>query len=276
MPAFCSLSFSTITEPSLPALIAIWRTGSSRARLTILIPVCTSPASLKVATSSITSIKAVPPPGTKPSSTAARVAFKASSIRYLRSFNSVSVAAPTLITATPPANLAKRSWSFSLSNSEVVSAICFLSCSTRSAICALSPAPSTIVVFSFVTVTRPAVPNWSKVVSFNWRPRSSVITVAPVKTAISCNISLRRSPKPGALTATTLNVPRILFKTSVGNASPSTSSAMINNGRPCSTMDCNNGKTSWMLEIFLSVTKIYGFSRSASILSLSVTMYWER
>ena len=68
-------------------------------------------------------ISAVPPPETIPSSTAARVEFNASSIRNLRSFNSVSLAAPTLITATPPANLAKRSCNFSLSNSESVSSI---------------------------------------------------------------------------------------------------------------------------------------------------------
>ena len=40
---------------------------------------------------------------------AARVEFKASSIRSFSSFNSVSVAAPTLTTATPPASFAKRS-----------------------------------------------------------------------------------------------------------------------------------------------------------------------
>ena len=55
------------------------------------------------ATAPYTFTSAVPPPDTIPSSTAARVAFNASSIRSLRSFNSVSVAAPTLITATPPA-----------------------------------------------------------------------------------------------------------------------------------------------------------------------------
>ena len=47
-----------------------------------------------------------------PSSTAARVACRASSTRAFFSFLSVSVAAPTLITATPPASLASRSWSF--------------------------------------------------------------------------------------------------------------------------------------------------------------------
>ena len=58
-------------------------------------------------------MRVVPPPGTIPSSTAALVALSASSIRNLRSLSSVSVAAPTLITATPPANLAMRSWIFS-------------------------------------------------------------------------------------------------------------------------------------------------------------------
>ncbi len=114
------------------------------------------------------------------------------------------------------------------------------------------------------------------VASFNSRPKSSVITVPPVKIAMSSSIALRRSPNPGAFTATTLNVPRILFKTSVGNASPSTSSAMINNGFDCCKICSNNGKISWMLEIFLSVIKMYGFSNAASILSLSVTMYCDK
>jgi len=43
------------------------------------------------------------------------VACMASSTRAFFSFSSVSVAAPTLMTATPPTNLARRSWSFSLS-----------------------------------------------------------------------------------------------------------------------------------------------------------------
>src|SRR6266699_2133023 len=56
-----------------------------------------------------------PPPGRTPSSTAARVAWSASSTRSLRSFTSTSVAPPTRITATPPASLASRSCSFSRS-----------------------------------------------------------------------------------------------------------------------------------------------------------------
>ena len=241
----------------------------------MLIPVNSSPSASRSSKEAITLTSAVPPPGTNPSSTAARVAFKASSIRYFFSFNSVSVAAPTRITATPPANLARRSWSFSLSKSEVVSLICCLIIATRSAICSWLPEPSTMVVSSLVTVTLFAWPNCSIVTSFKFKPRSSVITVPPVKMAISSSCSLRRSPKPGALTATTLKVPRILFNTKVGNASPVMSSAMIKSERLCSTTDWSNGKMSWMLAIFLSVIKMYGLSRLASILSLSVTMYCD-
>ena len=49
---------------------------------------------------------------------------------------------------------------------------------------------------------------------------------------MSFSISLRRSPKPGALTAQTCSVPRSLLTTSVASASPSTSSAMISSGLP--------------------------------------------
>ena len=51
----------------------------------------------------------MPPPGTIPSSTAARVALSASSTLSFLSLTSTSVEPPTLITATPPDNLAKRS-----------------------------------------------------------------------------------------------------------------------------------------------------------------------
>jgi hypothetical protein len=49
---------------------------------------------------------------------------------------------------------------------------------------------------------------------------------------MSSSIALRRSPKPGAFTAATLSVPRILLTTSVARASPSTSSATISSGLP--------------------------------------------
>jgi len=110
-----SLTFSTITEPSRPQLEAIWRTGSSIARIMIWRPRSCSPSSLSSATALMQRIKATPPPGTTFSSTAARVALSASSTRAFFSFISISVAAPTLMTATPPISLARRSWSFSRS-----------------------------------------------------------------------------------------------------------------------------------------------------------------
>jgi hypothetical protein len=48
-----------------------------------------------------------PPPGTMPSSTAARVAWVASSTRSFFSLTSTSAAPPTRITATPPARLSQ-------------------------------------------------------------------------------------------------------------------------------------------------------------------------
>ena len=84
-----------------------------------------------------------------PSSRAARVACSASSTRCFFSFISVSVAAPTLTTATPPDSLARRSWSFSRSKSESVFSISDLICLMRPLIASVSPAPSTIVVVSF-------------------------------------------------------------------------------------------------------------------------------
>ena len=177
-------------------------------------------------------------------------------MRSFISFNSVSVAAPTLITATPPDNLAKRSCNFSRSNSEVVVSICDLITATRLAIASGLPAPSTMTVLSLSTVTLLACPSASMVASFNSRPRSSVITVPPVKIAMSSSMALRRSPNPGALTATTLKVPRILFKTSVGRASPSTSSAMIKSGRLLCRILSSNGRISWIFDTFLSVIKI--------------------
>ena len=72
-----------------------------------------------------------------PSSIAARVAETASSIRCFFSLSSTSVAAPTLITHTPPASFARRSWSFSRSQSESVFSISALIWLTRPSTSAL-------------------------------------------------------------------------------------------------------------------------------------------
>ena len=76
-------------------------------------------------------MSATPPPGTWPSSRAARAACSASSTRCFFSFISVSVDAPTLTTATPPDSFASRSWSFSRSKSESVFSISDFSCLIR-------------------------------------------------------------------------------------------------------------------------------------------------
>ena len=110
---------------------------------------------------------AVPPPATMPSSTAALVALRASSMRSFLSFISTSVAAPTLMTATPPASLASRSCSFSRSKSEVTVAIWLRIWAMRSAMACLSPEPPTMVVFSLVTLTWRAVPSMDRLASFS-------------------------------------------------------------------------------------------------------------
>ena len=63
-------------------------------------------------------------------------------------------------------------------------------------------------------------------------PRSSMTGVAPVSAAMSWSMALRRSPKPGALTAQHWKMPRSLFTTSVASASPSTSSAITSSDLP--------------------------------------------
>src|SRR3954449_6220649 len=175
---------------------------------------------------------ATPPPGTMPSSRAARVAWRASSTRCFFSFISVSVAAPTFTTATPPDSFARRSWSFSRSKSASVFSTAALIWLMRPLIASDSPAPSMSVVVSFASTTRRARPSCESCVFSSLRPISSVMTSPPERIAMSSSMRLRRSPKPGALTATPVKVPRSLFTTSVARVSPSTSSAMISSGLP--------------------------------------------
>ena len=134
-----------------------------------------------------------------------------------------------------------------------------------------APAPLTIVVLSLLMVTFSAVPNKSMVALSNLMPFSSEITIPPVRIAMSSNISLRRSPNPGALTAATFKAPLKRLTTRVVNASPSISSAMINKGRPDCAVASKIGRISFKEEIFLSWIKMYGFSNSTSIFSVFVT-----
>ena len=132
------------------------------------------------------------------------------------------------------------------------------------------PAPSTIVVLSLSTLIFLQDPR-SLIFTFsNLIPRSSDIKVPPVKIAISSNIAFLLSPKPGALTATTFKPPLNLFTTKVAKASPSTSSAMINNDLDDWTTDSKSGTIDCKLDNFFSHNKISGLSNSATILSALV------
>ena len=153
----------------------------------------------------------------------------------------------------------------------MVVSICALIWLTLDLISFLFPEPLTIVVLSLSIVTFSAVPSISKVVFSNVNPLSSETTVPPVKIAISSSIAFLLSPNPGALTAAIFNDPLSLFTTSVARASPSISSAIIKSGLPDWATGSNIGSKSFITDIFLSVIKIWGVSRSASIFSESVT-----
>ena len=103
------------------------------------------------------------------------------------------------------------------------------------------------------------------------KPLSSDITVPPVKIAISSSIAFLLSPNPGAFTAAIFNAPLSLLTTKVAKASPSTSSAITSNGFPLWATGSKTGRRSFIAEIFLSYSKIYGLSKSDSIFSLLVT-----
>ena len=89
---------------------------------------------------------------------------------------------------------------------------------------------------------------------------------------MSWSIALRRSPKPGALTATALKVPRSLLTMIVARASPSRSSAMIKSGLLIWTTFSKIGSRSATAETLRSVIRMYGSSSTASIRWALVTM----
>src|SRR5216683_145164 len=78
----------------------------------------------------------------------------------------------------------------------------------RPSISAFLPAPSIIVVLSLSTTIRLALPRSASVMLSSLMPSSSAITLPPVRIPISSSIALRRSPKPGALTAVHARVRR--------------------------------------------------------------------
>ena len=271
-------TFAKITAESSPAFSTIFLIGSVKASDKILTPTTSSFIFNSLASLVSTALarrRVTPPPGTIPSSKAALVAATASITLSFFSFISISVAAPTLITATPPESLANLSCSFSLSKSEVVVSIIFLIWAILALSAAGFPFPPIILVLSLSAQTLSALPQSSIVTESNFLPVSSEITVPPVKIAISSSISFLLSPNPGALTAKVLNVPFNLLTTKTAKASPSISSAIITKFLETLTKFSKNGNNSLSAEIFLSVIKIYGSSISASIFSGLVTKYAE-
>ena len=206
-----------------------------------------------------------------PSSTAALAAATASSTLSLRFLSAVSVAAPTLITATPPDSLASRSCSFSRSQSESVDSISARSCLTRPSMASAPPPPSTITVSSLLTTTRRADPSTSRPTSRNESPTSGLTTWPPVTMAKSSRNALRRSPKNGALTATAFSVLRIALTTSVESGSPSTSSAITSSGLPASATFSSSGRRSGNELILSRCNRIRASSNTACWASKSVT-----
>ena len=102
-------------------------------------------------------------------------------------------------------------------------------------------------------------------------PFSSLITVPPVRMAMSSSMALRRSPKPGALIATQLRVPRSLLTTMVAKASPSTSSAIRTTFfLPTCRIFSSRGRASETAVTFLSVMMMEGSSISVCIFSAFV------
>src|SRR6266566_4133047 len=69
---FPFFTLSSTIEPSAPALFAIQRSGSSIAFFTILTPKRSSSGTLSLSSTALARMSATPPPGTMPSSTAAR------------------------------------------------------------------------------------------------------------------------------------------------------------------------------------------------------------
>ena len=108
-----------------------------------------------------------------------------------------------------------------------------------------------IVVSSLVAMTLAAEPSTSRPTSSSFMPLSLETTVASVRMAMSSIISLRRSPKDGALRTRVLKTPLSLLRTRTERASPSTSSAMITRSlRPAWAHCSRSGKSSLALEIF--------------------------
>mmetsp|Transcript_3307 Transcript_3307/g.8514 ORF Transcript_3307/g.8514 Transcript_3307/m.8514 type:complete len:275 (-) Transcript_3307:778-1602(-) len=268
-----SRTFWTMTAPWEPAFWAMRKQGSWHAWRTMLTPTFMS-WFLSVSTASRTREarrSATPPPGTMPSSTAARVALSASTNLSLRSPTSTSEEPPTLTTATPPASFARRSWSFSFSYSLVAASMVALICVMRSWIASDEPAPSRSTVSSLPTTHFLTLPSIEGSTLSSLRPRSSDTSCAPVRIAISWREALRLSPKPGALTHTTFRPPLSLLTMKPASASLSTSSAMTMRGLLILAQWSRSWNTCWKEDTLPSTRRTMASSNSHFCVLASLT-----
>ena len=168
-PALPASTCASSASAFKPALRIICRNGCFKASFRICRPAAmlSAPVTFRPPAKFT---KVTPPPATIPSAKAALVAATASSTRNFFSSISVSVAPPTLMTATLPDSAAARlsncSFSYSLealSDSDLISAI-------RSLTPDGLPAPSMMVVSSLPTITLRAEPKTSKPAFSNVKP----------------------------------------------------------------------------------------------------------
>eukprot|EP01018_Ginkgo_biloba_P029794 Gb_32460 [translate_table: standard] len=132
-----------------------------------------------------------------------------------------------------------------------------------------------MVVELLVIVIFLARPSCSTEAFSTFIPRSPARKSAPVIIAISWSKAFRLSPKPGALIAATLIIPRNLFTTNVASASPERSSATISSGTLNCVVFSSIGIISLIVVIFWSVTKTLAFSNSTTNFSWLVTNWGD-
>ena len=213
--------------------------------------------------------RATPPPGTMPSSTAARVACMASSTRAFFSFISVSVAAPTLMTATPPTSLASRSCSFSRRSRRW----CLRpACGAAHAALDVAGLAAALDDRRVVLVDGDLL-GAAKVFDLEVLELDAEVFGDGLATGEGGDVfehGLAAIAKAGGLDGAACSVPRSLFTTSVASASPSMSSAMISSGLPILATCSRSGSRSFIELIFFSWMRMWDL-RDDSIRSGSVT-----
>ncbi len=127
-----------------------------------------------------------------------------------------------------------------------------------------------VVLFS-VTRTCLARPRWASVIDPSENEDVLLSTDPPTTAARSSSLCSRRSPNPGARTATDWNAPLTWLCTSIDSAVPSMFSAIRTSGRGSRMILSRIGISSWTLVTFSLHIRMYGSSSTASSRPGSVT-----